>query len=101
MGTCSGSSPVRHSSSELIFHVTRIGKSWSISSCTETQSRRSKRVTLVKMKVLKQKKVKVKKRKRTVRKEKKVKHGPPVLLPSKISHERRHDLKEPNLALCS
>jgi len=65
----------------------------------------------VKMKVLKQKKVKLKKtlsnkllrpsnrvkakkRKRTVRKEKKVKHGPPVLLPSKISHERRHDLKE-------
>ena len=38
--------------------------------------------------------VKAKKRKRTVRKEKKVKHGPPVLLPSKISHERRHDLKE-------
>jgi len=65
----------------------------------------------VKMKVLKQKKaklkktlsnkllrpsnrVKVKKRKRMVKKEKKVKHGPLVLQPSKISHERRHDLKE-------
>jgi len=65
----------------------------------------------VKMKVLKPKKVKLKKtlsnrllrpsnrvkakkRKRMVKKEKKVKPGPPVLLPSKISHERRHDLKE-------
>jgi len=63
------------------------------------------------MKVLKQKKaklkktlsnkllrpsnrVKAKKKKRTVKKERKVKHGPLVVLPSKISHERRHDLKE-------
>jgi len=66
----------------------------------------------VKMKVLKQKKaklkktlsskllrpsnrVKAKKKKRTVKKERKVKHGPLVLLPSKENtHEQRHDLKE-------
>ena len=66
----------------------------------------------MKMKVLKQKKgklkktllnrllkpsskVKAKKKKRTVKKERKVKHGPLVVLPSQvITHEQRHDLGE-------
>merc|ERR1719373_790842 len=107
--TCSGSSPARLFNSEVQSHVTRIGMSWSIYSCTETQSRRRPKLMLVMTRVKTRKKVKsrtplllrllrpsskvtVKAKKERMRKKKvKEKPGLQVVQLNKTTHEQRND----------